>query len=123
MTGIAQAPAPTPVWAGTEDCFDGLVAAIEAELAALAAEDADAVLAASEAKTAALARVQADLAAGVPMRRDRLEAARDLNARAILLSKAKLIGVERRLGALVPSGVLAASGAPLVYGRDGRWAG
>jgi hypothetical protein len=101
-----------------DDSFTRLVASIEAELAALEAEDADAITAATTAKTAALEAVKADLAAGVPMRRDLLEQARDLNAQAILRSRAKLIGVERRLAGIMPT----ARPETLVYGRDGRLA-
>jgi hypothetical protein len=98
-----------------------LVAAIEAELAALADEDADAIIATSAAKAEALAAVQAAMAAGAPCPRPLLERARTLNSEAILRSRAKMIAVEKRLAALRPE-LAAARPATLVYGRDGRWA-
>ena len=100
------------------DVFDVLLTAIEAELAALAAEDADAITIASAAKAEAVDAVASAVAAGLPLRRDVLERARDLNAEAIVRARAKMLGVERRLAALMP----AARPQPLTYGRDGRWA-
>ncbi len=71
--------------------------AIRAELAALAAEDAEAIEAATADKLAALRAVHADVAAGNPPPRALIEAARDLNAEAILRARAKLVTVEKRL--------------------------
>lgn len=102
-----------------DDLAQALVAAIRAELAALEAEDADAILAASEAKARVLADLSAAVAGGASAARPLLEEARDLNAEAILKSRAKLISVEKRLAALRPAVPRA---APLTYGRDGRWA-
>lgn len=99
--------------------FAALVAAIRAELAALAAEDAPAIEAATAAKVAALQSVAAAVADGVPAPRALLEQARDLNAEAALRARAKIIGIERQLGALNDR---AGRPAALVYGRDGRWA-
>ncbi len=96
-----------------------LVTAIEGELAALAAEDADAIARATAEKVAALADLQAAVAGGEEPPRPLLEQARDLNAQAILQSRAKLLAVEKRLAALRPDPL--PSRAPLVYGRDGRW--
>lgn len=96
-----------------------LVAAIRAELDALAAEDADAIMAASDAKGRALAAVQHALAAGAPLPRATLEQARDLNSEAMLRARAKLISVEKRLAALRPQPLRP---EPVAYGRDGRWA-
>ncbi|MEI6419685.1 MAG: hypothetical protein WCO82_11505 [Sphingomonadales bacterium] len=104
--------------AAAPDVFDALLAAIEAELAALAAEDADAILAATAAKADAVDAVASAVAAGLPLRRDVLERARDLNADAIVRARAKILGVERRLASLLP----AARPQALTYGRDGRWA-
>ena len=104
----------------TDDLASGLVAAIEAELAALDAEDADAILAASDAKTQALADLSAAVGAGAPPPRPLLDRARDLNTQAILKSRAKLISVEKRLVALRP-GPAAQRPEPVTYGRDGRW--
>jgi hypothetical protein len=101
------------------DSFARLVAAIRAELAALDAEDADAIEAATRAKTEALADVQQEVAAG-RMDRPALEEARRLNSEAALKARAKMIGVERRLGQL--SGAAAVKAEALTYGRDGRWA-
>ena len=100
------------------DSFSRLVAAIRAELAALDAEDADAIELATREKTEALRDVQAEVAAG-GMDRPALEEARRLNGEAALKARAKMIGVERKLG-----GVARAAGRPeaLTYGRDGRWA-
>lgn len=97
-----------------------LVTAIESELAALAAEDADAIARATAQKVAALADLQAAVAGGAEPPRPLLEQARDLNAQAILQSRAKLLAVEKRLAALRPDPLPVR--APLVYGRDGRWA-
>lgn len=99
--------------------FVRLVDAIRTELAALEAEDADRIEAATAEKLAALQAVQSDIAGGAAPQRDLLEEARALNAEAALRARAKIIGVEKRLGA-----VTAAAGRPaaLVYGRDGRWA-
>jgi len=97
-----------------------LVTAIEGELAALAAEDADAIARATAEKVAALADLQAAVAGGAEPPRSLLEQARELNARAVLQSRAKLLAVEKRLAALRPDPL--PPRAPLVYGRDGRWA-
>jgi hypothetical protein len=97
-----------------------VVDAITAELAALAAEDADAITRATAEKTAALAALQAEVAAGARPPRALLEQARDLNAEAMLRSRAKLLSVEKRLAALRPPPVPPREA--LVYGRDGRWA-
>jgi hypothetical protein len=105
--------------ADTEHLAGALVAAIRAELEALAAEDADAILAATSAKADALAAVQAAVAQGAPLPRSLLEQARDLNSEAMLRARAKLIGVEKRLAALRPG---ALRPEPVAYGRDGRWA-
>lgn len=94
--------------------------AIRAELAALAAEDAEAIEAATAEKLAALRVVHADVTAGNPPPRALIEAARDLNAEAILRARAKLVTVEKRLAQVQ---VIAGKPAPLTYGRDGRWAG
>ena len=102
-----------------EDLASGLVAAIQAELAALDAEDADAILAASDAKAQALADLSAAIGTGAPPPRPLLEQARELNTQAILKSRAKLISVEKRLAALRPAVPRA---EPVTYGRDGRWA-
>jgi Trk K+ transport system NAD-binding subunit len=96
-----------------------LVAAITAELEALASEDSDAILAATSAKAAALAAVQAAVAEGAPVPRTVLEQARDLNSEAMLRARAKLISVEKRLQALRPQPLRP---EPVAYGRDGRWA-
>lgn len=104
-----------------DDLAAQLVAAIQGELAALEAEDADAILAASDAKARALADLSAVLAGGASAPRPLLEAARDLNSQAILVSRAKLISIERRLAALRPGPVLPRA-EPVTYGRDGRWA-
>jgi anti-sigma factor RsiW len=103
------------------DLAAALVAAIRGELAALDAEDADAILAASEAKSRALADLSAALANGASAPRPLLEEARDLNSQAILMSRAKLISVEKRLAALRPGPALPRP-EPVTYGRDGRWA-
>lgn len=103
-----------------EALAQALVDAIRAELDALAAEDADAILVATDAKTAALAAIQAAVAAGATAPRGLLEQARDLNAEAVLQSRAKLIGIEKRLAALRPAVV--SRPEPVVYGRNGRWA-
>jgi hypothetical protein len=97
-----------------------LTAAIHAELAALAAEDAAAIEAATAEKLAALRAVHDDVAAGSPPPRALLEVARDLNAKAMLHARAKLVAVEKRLAAVQS---IAGKPAPLTYGRDGRWAG
>lgn len=102
------------------DCFAALVAAIRAELNALAAEDADAILAATAAKDSAIADVQSAVAAGASPPRDLLEEARALNAEAALRSRAKMLSVHRRLEAL--TGGVGGAPAALVYGPDGRWA-
>lgn len=102
------------------DCFAVLVAAIRTELAALAAEDADAILAATAAKEDAIADVQSAVAAGLAPPRHLMEEARALNAEAALRSRAKMLSVQRRLGAL--TGGAAGTPAALVYGPDGRWA-
>jgi hypothetical protein len=99
--------------------FATLVAAIRAELAALAAEDAQAIEAATAAKVAALQAVTAAVAQGVTPPRVLLEEARDLNAEAALRARAMLIGIERQLRVL---DARAGRPAALVYGRDGRWA-
>jgi hypothetical protein len=96
-----------------------LVAAITAELEALASEDSDEILAATSAKAAALAAVQAAVAEGAPVPRTVLEQARDLNSEAMLRARAKLISVEKRLQALRPQPLRP---EPVAYGRDGRWA-
>lgn len=103
------------------DLASELVTAIEAELAALEAEDADAILAASEAKGRALDTLSAAIAAGAAPPRPLLERARDLNTQAILQSRAKMISVEKRLAALRPDPGPARP-QPVTYGRDGRWA-
>jgi len=103
-----------------EELALALVAAITAELAALAAEDADAITRATAEKTAALAALQAAVADGARPPRDLLEQARDLNGEAVLRSRAKLLTVERRLAALRPTPMPAREA--LVYGRNGRWA-
>jgi hypothetical protein len=121
--GVAAVRAVTGAGAddGSADTanFHRLNAAIRAELAALAAEDAAAIEAATAAKLAALRAVHADVAAGIPAQRALLEEARDLNAEAALRARAKLISVEKRLAR-----VEARAGKPpaLTYGRDGRWA-
>ena len=97
-----------------------LADAIRAELAALADEDAAAIEAATTEKLAALRAVHDDIAAGTPPPRDLLEAARDLNAEAILRARAKLVTVERRLASVQ---AVAGKPAPLTYGRNGRWTG
>lgn len=99
--------------------FVALIDAIRAELAALETEDAHAIETATAVKLSALQAVQADVAAGAPPQRALLEEARALNAEAALRARAKIVSVERRLGA-----ISAAAGRPaaLVYGRDGRWA-
>ena len=97
-----------------------LTAAIRAELAALAAEDVEAIEAATADKLAALQAVHADVAAGNPPPRALIEAARDLNAEAMLRARAKLVTVEKRLAKVQ---AIAGKPAPLTYGRDGRWAG
>jgi len=94
--------------------------AIRAELVALAAEDAEAIEAATADKLAALRAVHADVAAGNPPPRALIEAARDLNAEAMLRARAKLVTVEKRLAGLQ---AIAGKPVPLTYGRDGRWAG
>jgi nucleotide-binding universal stress UspA family protein len=94
--------------------------AIRAELAALAIEDAEAIEAATAEKVAALRAVHADVAAGNPPPRALIEAARDLNAEAMLRARAKLVTVEKRLAGLQ---AIAGKPVPLTYGRDGRWAG
>ncbi|KPF71750.1 hypothetical protein IP88_10550 [alpha proteobacterium AAP81b] len=99
--------------------FARLVDAIRRELAALDTEDPERIEAATAAKLTAMAAVNADVAAGVAPDRALLETARDLNAEAALRAKGKLLGVERRLGSL---SALAGRPAPLVYGRNGRWA-
>ena len=104
---------------GDDTRFTALVAAIRAELAALASEDAGEIEAAPAAKVAALQAVTAAVAQGVPAPRALLEEARDLNAEAALRARAKIIGIERQLGAL---NARAGRPAALVYGRDGRWA-
>ncbi len=104
------------------DSFTGLVAAIEAELAALAAEDAPAIEAATAVKLAALQAVHSDIAAGAEPDRALLEQARDLNAQAMLRARAKMLTVERRLAAVTAvAGTAAGRPAALVYGRNGRW--
>lgn len=110
---------PNTETADPEQLAGALVAAIRAELEALAAEDADAILAATSAKADALAAVQAAVAQGAPLPRATLEQARDLNSEAMLRARAKLIGVEKRLAALRPG---ALRPEPVAYGRDGRWA-
>jgi hypothetical protein len=105
--------------ASAEDLAQALVAAIRAELDALASEDADAITAATAAKTDALAAVQAAITGGAPVPRTLLEQARDLNSEAMLRARAKLISVEKRLGALRPQPLRP---EPVAYGRDGRWA-
>lgn len=107
--------------AAPETLAGALVEAIRRELAALEAEDADAILAATDEKARTLAAVQAAMASGAACPRPLLEAARDLNAQAILKSRAKLISIEKRLAALRPAGA-ALRPDPVVYGRDGRWA-
>jgi hypothetical protein len=108
------------------ETFDGdnnaqrLNDAIRAELAALAAEDAEAIEMATAEKLAALRAVHADVAAGNPPPRVLIEEARDLNAEAMLRARAKLVTVEKRLAKLQ---AIAGKPAPLTYGRDGRWAG
>lgn len=102
-----------------EDLASQLVAAIQAELEALASEDADAILAATTAKADALAAVQAAVASGAPVPRPLLEQARDLNSEAMLRARAKVISVEKRLQALRPQPLRP---EPVAYGRDGRWA-
>ncbi len=108
------------------ETFDGessaqrLNDAIRAELAALAAEDADEIELATAEKLAALRAVHADVAAGNPPPRALIEEARDLNAEAILRARAKLVTVEKRLAKVQ---AIAGKPAPLTYGRDGRWAG
>jgi hypothetical protein len=97
-----------------------LTAAIRAELAALDDEDATAIEAATAEKLAALRAVHADVAAGNPPPRALIEAARDLNAEAMLRARAKLVTVEKRLAAV---SAVAGKPAALVYGRNGRWAG
>lgn len=97
-----------------------LAAAIRAELAALADEDAAAIEAATAEKLAALRAVHADVGAGNPPPRALLEAARDLNAEAMLRARAKLVSVEKRLASVQ---AIAGKPAPLTYGRNGRWAG
>ncbi|MBU6166046.1 MAG: hypothetical protein KGQ52_07925 [Alphaproteobacteria bacterium] len=97
-----------------------LVAAIAAELAALEAEDADAILAATAEKTAALAALQAAIGDGAQPPRGLIEQARDLNAQAVIRSRAKLLAVGKRLAALQPAAMPPRE--TLAYGRDGRWA-
>jgi hypothetical protein len=97
-----------------------LTSAIRAELAALAAEDAEAIELATADKLAALRAVHADVAAGNPPPRALIEEARDLNAEAMLRARAKLVTVEKRLAKVQ---AIAGKPAPLTYGRDGRWAG
>ncbi len=97
-----------------------LAAAIRAELAALADEDAAAIEVATAEKLAALRAVHADVSAGNPPPRALLEAARDLNAEAMLRARAKLVSVEKRLANVQ---AIAGKPAPLTYGRNGRWAG
>ncbi len=109
------APAP----ADDATSFARLVVAIRAEIAALESEDAARIEAATSDKVTALARVEADIAAGTPPDRALLEQARDLNAEAALRARGKQIAVEKRL-ALVSTA--AGRPAPLVYGRNGRWA-
>jgi anti-sigma factor RsiW len=104
-----------------EDLAQALVAAIRSELDALEAEDADAILAASDAKAGALADLSAAIAGGEAPPRPLLEEARDLNSQAILMSRAKLISVEKRLVALRPGPAVARPEA-VTYGRNGRWA-
>ncbi|WP_017669237.1 hypothetical protein [Sandarakinorhabdus sp. AAP62] len=104
-----------------DDLAQALVAAIQSELAALDAEDADAILAASEAKARALAELSAAIAGGAPPPRPQLEQARDLNSEAILKSRAKMISVEKRLAALRPGPVIPRPD-PVTYGSNGRWA-
>ncbi|MFZ4109344.1 MAG: hypothetical protein ACOYKQ_02605 [Polymorphobacter sp.] len=99
--------------------FATLVAAIRAELAALAVENAPAIEAATAAKTAALQAVTAAVAQGVTPPRALLEEARDLNAEAALRARVKLVGIERQLRAI---DARVGRPAALVYGRDGRWA-
>lgn len=103
-----------------DDLAQALVTAMNAELAALEAEDPEAITRATAEKTAALAALQAAVAQGAQPPRPLLEQARDLNAQAVLKSRAKLLLVERRLAALRPAPLPARE--PLVYGRDGRWA-
>lgn len=102
-----------------DSCFAALVDAIRAELAALAAEDAPAIEAATAAKVVALQAVASAVAQGATAPRALLETARDLNAEAALRARAKIIGIERQLGAL---DARAGRPAAIVYGRDGRWA-
>ena len=106
---------------GTEDLAQALVAAIESELAALEAEDAEAIIAASDAKAQALGALSAAIAGGAAPPRPLLETARDLNTQAILKSRAKLISVEKRLVALRPGPAIPRPD-PVTYGRNGRWA-
>jgi hypothetical protein len=94
--------------------------AIRAELAALAAEDAEAIEKATADKLAALRAVHADVAADNPPPRALIEEARDLNAEAMLRARAKLVTVEKRLAKVQ---AIAGKPVPLTYGRDGRWAG
>ncbi|WP_310475454.1 hypothetical protein, partial [Sandarakinorhabdus sp.] len=82
-----------------DDLAQALVAAIQGELAALEAEDADAIIAASDTKAKALSDLSAAIAAGDAPPRPLLEQARDLNSEAILKSRAKMISVEKRLSA------------------------
>jgi hypothetical protein len=118
-TGLDAAAPDVAPDAADATSFARLVGAIRAEIAALESEDAARIEAATAAKVSALARVEADIAAGTPADRALLEAARDLNAEAALRARGKQIAVERRLQL-----VSAAAGrpAPLVYGRNGRWA-
>ena len=96
-----------------------LVAAIRAELAALADEDAPGIEAATAEKLRALRAVHADVAAGIAPPRALIEEARDLNAEAALRARAKMLTVEKRLAAVQ---AVAGKPAALTYGRDGRWA-
>lgn len=105
--------------ATAESLAQALVAAIQAEIAALASEDADAITAATAAKTEALAAIEAAIRSGAPVPRAALEQARELNSEAMLRARAKLISVEKRLGALRPAPLRP---EPVAYGRDGRWA-
>ena len=102
------------------DNAERLVAAIRAELAALADEDVAAIEAATANKLAALRAVHADVAAGIAPPRGLIETARDLNAEAMLRARAKMLTVEKRLAAVQ---AVAGKPAALTYGSNGRWAG
>lgn len=106
--------------ADAPDNAERLVAAIRAELAALADEDVAAIEAATADKLAALRAVHADVAAGIAPPRAAIETARDLNAEAMLRARAKMLTVEKRLAAVQ---AVAGKPAALTYGRNGRWAG